>query len=140
LLESLTADGFELNRTAVILPDERLPFLPATSVAGWVTDLSIGSERVQATVNHDGPAYLLLSQLSYPGWRAMVDGHAVSISEAFGCLQLVPLAGDGASRVELVFEPVMFRRGLAASLAAATILIGWVLWLARARWKHGRSE
>ncbi len=133
LLRSLTAGGLDLDRTAVVLPDERLPFRPAASVAGSVTALAIGSHRVQATVDHGGPAYLLLSQLSYPGWRATVDGHAVPISEAFGCLQLVPLPGDEASRVELVFEPVMFGRGVVASLGAATILIVWVVWLAWAR-------
>lgn len=127
----------DISSTVWLLPEERLPFSPAAGAAGRVESLQWRDDRLSARVNHRGPAYLLVSQQTFPGWQATVDGNEVNCYRAFGGLQLIPLAGSGRSQVELRFEPVAFRIGVYVSTATALLL---AIWAARHACRAGRTR
>jgi uncharacterized membrane protein YfhO len=69
---------------------------------------------------------LVLSEVYYPGWRAYADGREVPIYQADYVLRAVPLRA-GHHRVEMVFDPLWPKVGLAVSgvtLLLAVALIG----------------
>jgi hypothetical protein len=78
--------------------------------------------RLMAT----GPGRLVLSEVAYPGWRATVDGQAVSIETAHEVLRSVPLAA-GKHVVEFVYRPQSVYLGLALAVLglAGTAVLFW---------------
>jgi uncharacterized membrane protein YfhO len=69
---------------------------------------------------------LVLSEVYYPGWRAYADGEEVPIYRADHVLRAMPLR-TGHHRVEMVFDPLWPKVGLAVSgitLLLAVVLIG----------------
>jgi hypothetical protein len=79
------------------------------------------------------PGLLVLSEVNYPGWRALVNGSPVSIVEVNGLLRGIVLP-SGSARAEMVFQP--------GSLTAAGIMavFGIVIWVALMIWPVGRNE
>jgi hypothetical protein len=67
------------------------------------------------------PAFLVLAEAAYPGWRATVDGKATPLVRADHVLRGLPLAA-GEHRVELEYRPRSFSLGLAVSAAALVAL------------------
>ncbi len=68
-------------------------------------------------VSTPAPAYLLLSEVYYPGWRAMVDGQSVEVLQADYLFRAVYVpAGD--HDVRLWFAPRSVCVGLAVSAVA----------------------
>jgi hypothetical protein len=135
LWQRLASDGFDLSRQVL------LPSLPAgwsgpaaaSDGGGSVVWLERLPERLALEVASPQPAILVLSELSYPGWRVTVDGAAAPLLEANGLLRAVALQA-GTHQVELVYRPASVTAGLA--LSAATLLavvVGLALLAARRR-------
>jgi hypothetical protein len=72
--------------------------------------------RAQAT----SAAYLVLSELDYPGWRAYVNGEEVPIVRADYLLRAISLPA-GRHEVSFVYRPWTF--GLGAALSGMTLLV-----------------
>ncbi|HEV8637645.1 MAG TPA: hypothetical protein VG370_25785 [Chloroflexota bacterium] len=86
---------------------------PAT--AGGAHYVPRGTSRLDVEVTPTAPAYLLLSEVWYPGWRAWVDGRPVPVRRAdylFRAIRVEP--GDRV--VQLRFEPTAWRPALALTL------------------------
>jgi uncharacterized membrane protein YfhO len=82
-------------------------------------------ERMVLEVDMAADGLLILSEV-YPGWRAYANGEEVPIYRADHALRAVPL-GAGHHRVEMVFDPLWPKAGLAVSgvtLLLAIALIG----------------
>jgi hypothetical protein len=135
LWQRLAGDSFDLSRQVL------LPALPAgwsgpaaaADGGGSVVWLERLPERLALGVASPQPAILVLSELSYPGWRVTVDGAAAPLLEANGLLRAVALEA-GTHQVELVYRPASVTAGLA--LSAATLLavvVGLALLAARRR-------
>jgi hypothetical protein len=135
LWQRLASDSFDLSRQVL------LPALPAgwsgpaaaSDSDGSVVWLERLPERLALTVASPQPAILVLSELSYPGWRVTVDGAAAPLLEANGLLRAVALEA-GTHQVELAYRPASVTVGLA--LSAATLLavvVGLALLAARRR-------
>ncbi|MGA9350519.1 MAG: YfhO family protein [Anaerolineae bacterium] len=77
-------------------------------------------------------AYLVLSEVYYPGWRAYVDGRAEPILRANYAFRAVYLE-PGYHEVRLVFEPTSWKVGLGISVATWVGLAVWALFTWRAR-------
>jgi uncharacterized membrane protein YfhO len=61
------------------------------------------------------PAFVVLSEVYYPGWEAFIDGQPSLLLRGDYIMRVVPVrAGDHA--IELRFRPAAFRWGLIASL------------------------
>jgi hypothetical protein len=99
-----------------------LPSPPAAGASGGKVSVSRRGTRLQAQVSTDGPAYLVLKQAWYPGWRATVDGRRIPIYRADLALQAVPVP-TGQHAVVVEYRPGSLVVGAALSLAAAVALL-----------------
>jgi hypothetical protein len=80
-------------------------------------------------IEADGPGQLVLSEMSYPGWRAHRSGEPVPIEPVAGLLRGVPLA-PGPQVITFDFQPVTIYVGAVISLLGLALLSG--VW----RWKR----
>ncbi len=73
------------------------------------------------------PAYLVFSEVWYPGWRAWVDGVQVPIYRANFIFRAVYLESAGEHTVDMRFEPSSWRIGISITAATLLALFGWAL-------------
>ena len=78
------------------------------------------------------PGWLVLTDLSYPGWKAYVNGHEAPILHANYLFRAVRLS-PGESEVRFEYQPTSFRLGLILSGATAVVMAIAVVWEWRAR-------
>ncbi|MDD5556319.1 MAG: YfhO family protein [bacterium] len=79
--------------------------------------------RIEFRTSSDGPRFLFLSDVSYPGWEAEVDGAPAPLYLAHYAFRAVPVpAGDHT--VVMRFRPRSVAVGGAVSLAAALAIAG----------------
>lgn len=120
----------------VVIEDLNAPQIttgvPAEAFNLYYLDYAAESFTIVARV--PAPAYLVFSEVWYPGWRAWVDGVAVPIYRANFAFRAVYLASAGEHVVKMRFEPVSFKIG--AAITTVTILA--LTWLAV--WKIRRSR
>jgi hypothetical protein len=77
--------------------------------------------RIQLTAS--GPGMLVLSEISYPGWKVWVDGREMQPTAPYGLLRGVEL-GSGNHTILFVYQPLSVFAGLGASLLAIVLLVG----------------
>jgi hypothetical protein len=110
------------------------PAIPALSPA--VRIVKYENNRMVLTVDTPEAALLFMSEAFYPGWKAYVDGKDEEILRANYVFRAIPV-GPGSHRIEVVFEPLSFKIGLAVSLLTIFLLIaGLIIWTRR----RGRGE
>ncbi|MBN2085887.1 MAG: hypothetical protein JW748_11760 [Anaerolineales bacterium] len=97
-----------------------------TSVRGREARIDFESPN-QIRLTATGPGIVVLSEVWYPAWRAMVDGKPAEMSAVGGWWRAVAI-GPGAHTVEMAYDPILFQIGLAAAalaLAAYGVLRRW---------------
>jgi uncharacterized membrane protein YfhO len=85
-----------------------------------------------------GPALLVLSQVWYPGWQVWVDGapHGQPLRVDY-LFQGVALSA-GSHRIELRFQPPLWRIGW---IVAGVALLGLLAWLGVAKlWRASDAD
>ncbi|MGH2655659.1 MAG: YfhO family protein [Actinomycetota bacterium] len=102
-------------------------------------------ERVVLSVDAEREAVLVLTDTWDPGWRATVDGHAVTILRANHALRAVRL-DPGEHRVVFSFEPSWLLPGAIVSISSLAVMVLWAVvprrWLSRrvrAAFRPGRA-
>lgn len=121
---AILAPGFDPARAVVLETPELLP-LPTIQPATFnLYHLSYSPEAYRIVANTPSPAYLVLSEVWYPGWRAWVDGVEVPVLRANFAFRAVPLAEPGEHLIDMRFEPWTWQVGVAVSLST---LLGLVL-------------
>jgi hypothetical protein len=114
---------FDPQRT-VLLPEAPPPIGPGTPVENpGVTAYSQNLDAVEMNARVAEPSILVVSQMSYPGWKAMVDGKDATLLRADYAFVGVALA-PGAHQVRLAYRPKSFRVGIWISLAGLVLSIG----------------
>lgn len=111
--------GFDPRRTAVvegIAGDLRL------TGAGAVRVLRYGRGEVDLEVDSHGAAFLVTSEVHYPGWRAFVDGVEQPLVMTNAAFRGLPVAA-GRHRVTMRFAPAILGHGFALSAAAWGLLL-----------------
>lgn len=78
------------------------------------------ANRIDLEVKTGSPAYLVLSEVYYPGWQATIDGQPAPIYRANSTFRAIYLDQPGEHIVSLVFRPIMVTIGLA--LSAVTVI------------------
>ena len=137
-LEQLQAPDFDPLQTAIILDNSELagatPYGPlpadnpttgeATSTAPIITAAT--SSAMTLDVNAASQGLLVLSEIWYPGWQAIVNGTEQAVIHANGSLRAVPVPA-GQSTVELRFRPRGWSWGwlLAGLGVIATAALFW---------------
>lgn len=102
--------------------------------SGSVLNYDNESIRIQASTNQ--PAYLVVSEIFYPGWQATVDGKKVGILRGNYLFRVMPLE-KGDHEVHLYFVSWPFRIGVVVSLITLTISI-WFIMRGRERRIHAK--
>ncbi|MBI4591412.1 MAG: YfhO family protein [Candidatus Rokubacteria bacterium] len=86
-----------------------------------------GRDRVVIQGTTDSPAYLVLTDSWFPGWRAWVNGTEHTVWRANHAFRAVWL-GPGRHDVEFRYTPAPLRHGLALSLLATLAVAGLFFW------------
>ncbi len=137
-IEIIPDEDQQLARVKTAFDPERSVVLAEPLVATEVTEAKVPSSmnaaRPQVTwvskrtndfdlkVDADRSSMLVVSQVYYPGWKAYVDGHAVSVVPADQALSAIPIPA-GSHAVRFSFDPLSFKLGLALTLAAALLAL-----------------
>jgi len=93
-------------------------------------------DRIEIEAQSPENGMLVLSEIWYPGWRAIVDGQEQSVQHILGVLRGVSLI-EGTHRVVLVYDPASVRWGVRMSLIG---LVGIVSWAGVEVWRRKRSN
>jgi hypothetical protein len=132
---AILAPGFDPVRQVVLETSELLP-LPATQPSTFnLYYLHYSPEAHRIAVTTPDPAYLVLSEVWYPGWRAWVNGVEVEVLRANFAFRAVPLAEPGEHVIEMRFEPWTWRLGLGVSAFTAACCIVRGAYRLRRKWK-----
>lgn len=120
--------GFDPSLEAVIEGGPMLKGIPVSSTL-IIRRLDANDIEIEATT--PAPVYLVMSEVYYPGWRAVVDGHTAKILPANFAFRAVYLE-PGAHRIRLSFLPSPWLIGLAISVVTWCALLAVVLkWASR---------
>jgi len=103
--------GFDPSREVVV---EGGPVLNGTPSGGALTVRRSDANDTVLDATTSAPAYVVLSEVYYPGWRVEVDGRAAKILPANFTFRAVYLE-PGAHRVRMFFQPASWTLGLAIS-------------------------
>ncbi len=94
--------------------------------------LSYAPESFSVVAQTPAPAYLVFSEVWYPGWRAWVDGAEVPIFHADFAFRGVYLQRPGEHTVVMRFDSASWKIGLSVTLLALAALGGWTgVWFYR---------
>jgi hypothetical protein len=83
--------------------------------------------EIRLWVDTPADAYLVLSEVWYPGWRATVDGASTPVLRANYAFRGVRL-DPGQHQVHLTFSPRSWVWGLGISFLTLMALLGWGVW------------
>lgn len=137
--ESAMPDGSIFEPLQVALVEESVDLgsrNPNTTATAEVTHLS--GNRVTIRVKSTAPAFLVLSDTYYPGWRATVNDEPTKIFRTDYALRGVVVPA-GHSVVAFVFRPISFYAGAMASAVSSLACMALVLWPFIRRRKSGFS-
>ncbi|HHT9125900.1 MAG TPA: YfhO family protein [Candidatus Brocadiia bacterium] len=103
---------FDYRNTIIV---DKEPSLILNTPEGGTLDYSVNIEsyfptKIMLKVNTNRNAFLVLSEIFYPGWRAKVDGEATSIYKINGILRGM-IVQEGNHVVEFVYIPSTFKVG-----------------------------
>lgn len=124
-------DGRTFDPARLALVEESLDFKATQTdptATAQVTRLTAAAMDVRVTTS--APAFLVTSDVFYPGWRATVDGVPARLYQTDYTLRGVPVLA-GTHVVNFTFSPTSFYCGLGLSALSLLLLIGCTLWLKR---------
>lgn len=99
------------------------PARDTAQAAGTVRLLHLSDTEVELESSCQAPAFLVLSDIYYPGWQAWVNETAAPIYRTDFALRGVPIPA-GQSRVRFAFRPWSFYAGTAATSLSALVGLG----------------
>jgi hypothetical protein len=120
LYQILGSPDFDPLRTAVLW--EPVSLKPAPTAEDEVLITSDTPAYIGLQVRLGAPGLLVLSEVTYPGWRVYVNGQPARLHEADGILRAV-LLPEGESEVEFRFLPLTFYVGIALSSVTVLLII-----------------
>lgn len=126
LLAAIVSDQFN-PRTEVYFPESaRASVTVSNQAACTVRDFRFNAGLVEASIQADAPALVVLSETSYHHWRAFVDGQPADLLRANLAFQAVQVS-TGAHKVKLVYIDPNLRWG--AALSVFSMAVCALVWL-----------
>lgn len=140
-LAAIRAPDFDPRETAIISDGNGLATPASHEPASAVQVLHSSPGHVSVLADAGAtPAFMVLSQTWYPGWRVTVDGqsaHIVRTNHAFTGVTLTP----GLHRVEIAFLPAAYRVGLYLTVASVWLItVGMTLGAVKRRYHGSATE
>lgn len=131
LLEKLDSDDFD--PLSVVLFQENPQVAKNNNIGQIVSRGTVGEasitgftpDEVRVKFDAKTPAWLVLSEIYYPGWRAEVDGRSRKVYRAnyiFRAVRVFP----GEREVMFSFKPSSYRRGALVSSATLILCAGFL--------------
>ena len=115
---------FDPARTALLERED----LPGREISSSIADpqaqariIGYAPNRIELAVSSSQPAFLVVSEMFYPGWQAWLDGRQIPIERADYILRGLAIPA-GAHRLELVFRSTALRQGFIGAIIGALIL------------------
>ncbi len=129
LLRTVTADGFDGRRLALVESTQPPAIPPAsgTANADTVTITRFSANQIALATSTAQPRFLVLSEMYFPGWYATVDGVETPIYRTNYLFRGITVPG-GQHTVSFVYRPVSVLIGVGISLAALAIIGVLLLW------------
>jgi hypothetical protein len=131
--ESIASPSFDPARQAVVEVDALPAALAESSARGDAAELrarvsivSAAPMRIEIDTESPRAALLVVSDSSFPGWRAEVNGDSAPIWPADLLFRGVPIP-EGRARVILSYEPARFRIGLGLSALGFAVSLALLL-------------
>ena len=124
VLQAIVANDFA-PRNVVYLPESARSIVSTTNqTTCTVDDTHFAENEIEARVDANGPALVVLSQSYYHLWRAFVDGNPAPLLRANLAFQAVEIPG-GTHQIRWIYRDPYMGIGAAISLAslAACLLI-----------------
>jgi hypothetical protein len=120
---AIHAAGFDQAQQAVVEGGPALSGGPPSGATNLYYE-SYAPEAVSVVALTPAPAYVVFSDVWYPGWRAWVDGAEVPIYRTNFAFRGIYLAAAGQHTITLRYDPWSWKLGGAVSLATLVILAG----------------
>ncbi len=134
--------GFDPASSVVVEGEQRTRGFNGQGERGEGKAQEVGSESLDITAYRPDAihltaktpveAYLVLSEVYYPGWRAYVDGRPEPVLRANYAFRAVYLE-PGYHEVRFVFEPLSWKVGLGISVATWVGMAAWAVFTWRTR-------
>jgi len=131
LLRAVTADGFDGRQLALVESDQP-PTIPPSADATTADKVTITQSRanqITLATNTAQPRFLVLSEMYFPGWHAMVDGIETPIYRTNYLFRGIAVP-TGQHTVRFVYRPASVLIGAGISLVALVIM-SFLLWRAK---------
>jgi uncharacterized membrane protein YfhO len=130
IIDHMTRPSFDPKKTILFEKDAFIdspprypPRLGDTSGSFDITSYHPDSMVIETRTSE--PGYLFLSEIFYPGWKALVDGHPQRILRGNYLFRVIELPG-GKHRVELFFDPFSVKLGIAVSSFVIFLVLGFL--------------
>lgn len=125
-LKVVASPGFNPKRTVVLEGRTTVVPNPATPLVGAAKVLETSPTAIRVATESSSPAYLVLSEVYYPDWKATVDGKPVKILPADYLFRAVQIPA-GKHEVRMVLASTTYRIGLALTLGSLAFIIVMLL-------------
>lgn len=119
------ADSFDPWQKVVV--QGGMPALTGPTGIGRVDLIRYDLNFLALDVQTDQPAYLFLSDIYHPAWRASLNGVEVPILPANLAFRAV-YVDAGSYRLEMWFDPYGWKIGLGLTVATWLVLLGWLVY------------
>ena len=132
--QAIRAADFDPSRVVVVEDDGSL--MGSEQEPGNVRVVERSTNGWTLDVVNAAPAYLVLSEVYYPGWHATVNGRPVPVLRANAAFRAVSLSDAGEHRIRLWYAPETVTTGaIFSGLTVVCLLLGGLL-----NWRRSRRE
>jgi Bacterial membrane protein YfhO len=131
ILDYLASEDFD-PRKRILFEKEAFASEPpplsfgSSSVSGMVEITHYGPDRIVLTAEASRASYLFLSEIFYPGWKALMDGQPVRILRGDYLFRVLELP-EGRHSILLEFNPWTIRLGSIVSIVVLLLLGAFAL-------------
>ena len=110
-----------------------------TVIPGGVTPKRQSREEDQFSVTTPDPAYLVLANPVYPGWKATVDGKRISLSTISGELPAIKLTPGTHTIVYRYAPTTVYLGAIISGIGVLLLLAGFFVgWFYQRGWRPSR--
>jgi hypothetical protein len=139
LLNCLVSPEFDPKKTLLLEEEDKPTDLQVHDGSGETPRssariISYRPDEITLEVESEVHGFLFLSELYYPGWKALVDGKPVPILRGNYLFRVIELP-RGTHSVQFYYAPLTIKMGIAISLLTL-VLITYVAisWFRRSNW------